>query len=73
MKQYICISGPKAISVEKGRSDEAFTTFQTIINQQAAQGWTYHSMETLTVSEKQGCLSQPLVVNHYMLIFERDV
>ncbi|MBQ6594674.1 MAG: DUF4177 domain-containing protein [Clostridia bacterium] len=73
MKQYICVSGPKEISVAKGQSDAAFETFQGIINAQAAKGWKYHSMETLTVSEKQGCFAQPRVVNHYMLIFERDV
>ncbi len=73
MKQYLCVSGPKQISVEKGHSDEAFSTFQSIINEQASKGWTYHSMENLTVSEKQGCMSSPLVINHYMLIFERDV
>jgi hypothetical protein len=73
MKQYLVVPGPKSISVAKGQTDAAFADFQNLINQQARQGWTYHSMETLTVSEKQGCLSQPIAVNYYMLIFERDV
>ena len=72
MKQYICIAGPKEISVEKGHKDEAFKTFQAIIDEYASKGWTYHSMENLTVSEKQGCMSSPIVVNHYILILGRD-
>ncbi len=78
MKQYMCVPGPKAIEVSKGQADSAFKDFQDLINRSAGAGWTYHSMETLTVQEKAGCLSTlmghgPAAVNYYMLIFERDV
>ena len=46
-----------------------FNLFADIINREAAGGWAYHSMETITVTEKPGCLQQAIPVNYYMLIF----
>jgi hypothetical protein len=73
MKQYKAVSGPKEIYVTKGNTQSAFDSFASIINREAQQGWTYHSMSTITVTEKPGCLQQPMSVNHYMLIFTRDI
>lgn len=74
MKKYKAVSGPKIINVKKGETDSAFETFASIINSEAVDGWVYHSMETITVSEKPGCfLMQPVNVNHYMLIFEKEI
>lgn len=72
MKQYRVVPGPRSISVARGQTGDAFAEFEDMINWHAERGWVYHSMETLTVSEKQGCLSQPNIINYYMLIFERD-
>ncbi len=72
MKQYRTVAGPMNISVDKGNTQSAFQTFADIINREAAQGWTYHSMETIGVTEKPGCTGQPITTNYYMLIFERD-
>lgn len=73
MKQYKAVAGPKNIGVSKGNTQEAFNLFANIINQEASSGWNYHSMETITVTEKAGCFQQPTVTNYYMLIFERNV
>lgn len=73
MKQYKAISGPKNVNVSKGNTQEAFNLFANIINQEATNGWTYHSMETITVTEKPGCLQQPIPMSYYMLIFEKEV
>ena len=43
-----------------------------IINNEAVGGWEYHSMETITVTEKPGCFQQPIPTNYYMLIFVKD-
>ncbi len=72
MKQYKAVAGPKNVSVNKGDTQSAFNLFANIINNEAAGGWTYHSMETITVTEKPGCFQQPVSCNYYMLIFERD-
>ncbi len=72
MKQYKAVAGPKSVSVDKGNTQAAFDMFADIINGEARNGWTYHSMETITVTEAPGCFQQPTPVNYYMLIFEKE-
>ena len=73
MKQYKAVSGPKNINVNKGETQSAFNLFAEIINRETAGGWEYHSMETITITEKPGCFQQAVPVNHYMLIFVKDM
>lgn len=73
MKQYKAVAGPKSINVGKGDTQAAFNSFAELINNEAAGGWEYHSMETITVTEKPGCMQQPVPVNYYMLIFVKEV
>lgn len=73
MKQYKAVAGPKNINVDKGGTQIAFNMFADIINKEAQGGWEYHSMETISVTEKPGCMQQPIPVNYYMLIFVKDV
>lgn len=73
MKQYKAVAGPKNINVDKGGTQDAFNLFAEIINNEALAGWEYHSMETISVTEKPGCLRAPITTNYYMLIFVRDV
>ena len=73
MKQYKAVAAPKEISISKGNTQAAFDTFAGIINREAQQGWIYHSMNNIAVTEKPGCLQQPVTVNYYMLIFYREV
>ena len=73
MKQYKAVAGPRNINVDKGGTQSAFDTFADIINREAAGGWEYHSMETITVTEKPGCIGQPIPVSYYMLIFVKEM
>jgi len=73
MKQYKAVAGPMNVHVAKGNTQAAFDTFADIINNQAVGGWEYHSMETITVTEKPGCMQQPTSLNYYMLIFVKEV
>ena len=73
MKQYKAVAGPININVAKSNTQEAFNLFANIINQESSQGWEYHSMETISVTEKPGCLGQPATFYYYMLIFVREV
>ena len=73
MKQYKAVAGPKNISVAKGDTQAAFNSFASLINAETAGGWEYHSMETITVTEKPGCFQQPVPLNYYMLIFEKEI
>ena len=72
MKQYKAVAGPMSISVNKGDTQAAFNLFADIINREANGGWSYHSMETITVTEQPGCFQQPIPKNYYMLIFEKE-
>ncbi len=72
MKQYKAVAGPKNVSVAKGDTQAAFNMFADLINKEATAGWEYHSMETITVTEKPGCFQNPIPVNYYMLIFVRE-
>lgn len=73
MKQYKTVAGPQNISVAKGNAQSAFDLFANIINKEAATGWTYHSMETISVTEKPGCIGSPVTTYYYMLVFEKEV
>ncbi len=73
MKQYKAVSGPMNVSVNKGDTQAAFNLFANIMNNQAQEGWAYHSMETITVTEKPGCFQQPIPTQYYMLIFVKDI
>lgn len=72
MKQYKAVAGPKNISVAKGDTQAAFNLFAELINKESTAGWEYHSMETITVTEKPGCFQNPIPMNYYMLIFVRE-
>ena len=71
---YKAIPGPKVISISDGNPASATNSFANIINAEAQNGWTYHSMETITVQENKGCALQPQIINTniYMLIFCRE-
>ena len=77
MKEYKVVPGPTSISVSEGQTNAAFKHFENMMNQGAQKGWTFHSMQTITVNEsvKVGCFTGPITrTSHlYMLIFEREV
>lgn len=72
MKKYKIVEGPKNIVVDKKNSNLALKIFEDIINNEVSQGWEYHSMETITITEKPGCFQQPVSRYSYMLIFYKD-
>ena len=73
MKQYKAVAGPTNIGVTKGNTQSAFDMFANIINNEAKNGWEYHSMQTITVTEKPGCMQQPVPTSYYMLIFVKEI
>lgn len=73
MKEYKTVAGPKEIQVSKGSIQSAFDLFADIINRNAVSGWQYHSMESIAITEKPGCMQQPITRYYYMLVFEREI
>lgn len=72
MKQYKAVPAPKNFSVGKDDSKAAFVSFAGILNREATDGWEYHSMETITITEKPGCLQRAVPIQYRMLIFVRN-
>ena len=72
MRKYKIVEGPKNIVVDKKNSAAALKLFEEIINKEVSQGWEYHSMETITITERPGCFQQPVVRYSYMLIFYKE-
>ncbi len=75
MKQYKLVAGPTTsqILAKEGNNTDAVKNFESIISQQAQNGWAYHSMEPITTSKTTGCISKTTTVStFYMLIFEKD-
>lgn len=72
MKKYKIVEGPKNIVVEKGNSEKALKLFEEIINKEVSQGWEYHSMENIAITEKPGCFQQAITKYSYMLIFYKE-
>lgn len=73
MKQYKAIPGPLNAYVAKGDTQAAFNDFADVLNKEAARGWEFHSIQTITITEKPGCMQQPVPRNYYMLIFVRTI
>ena len=72
MKEYITVAGPKNIETVKGSVEPAMKLFANVMNQYAKQGWEYHSMESIAVTNKPGCFQQAVTTYYYMLIFCRE-
>ncbi len=73
MRKYKVVGGPKEILVSKGNTEQAYKMFEDIINQEVSQGWEYHSMESIAITEQPGCLfDKPFTRYSYMLIFYKD-
>ena len=69
----MAVPGPQNITIDHGENAQlAMDSFASIINQSAQNGWNFHSMQSISVTEKPGCIGQPVTLNYYMLIFERD-
>lgn len=75
-KKYKAVPGPMGFSVRSGDSEQAFKAFEDIINANAVNGWKFHSMETVSVTENPGCLDggekNAKTTHYYMFIFERE-
>jgi hypothetical protein len=59
--QYKCVPAPKNLVIgHDGSHDEAVRSFADLINREATDGWKFHSMEQVSVTQeppKTGCLS----------------
>jgi tRNA A37 threonylcarbamoyltransferase TsaD len=62
---------------KKGSYDTAVRSFADLINQEAKDGWKFHSMENIAVTQKPGCLAalvgqKEATVYFNMLVFSKE-
>ena len=76
---YKIIPGPTRVTFDNNDLTMVTNYFQKLINEQAAEGWVYHSMETVVAHQnaKAGCFGLikkqgEVTTNIYMLIFCRE-
>ena len=69
--QYKVVPGPQVV---EGTPAQAADFLTNMINENATDGWKYHSMETLVAVEtKKGCFNKSVIERKiYMLIFSRE-
>ena len=78
---YKCIPVPTTIATGKQGNGEhglAVDTYQALINKAAEGGWRLSNIDTISSSQKPGCLeglfgAKDQVVNIKMLVFEKEV
>lgn len=74
--EYKTVPAPMVLSIKTAKeAEQAIADFGRLINQEAQGGWEFHSMETITTSEAQGCggSGSPKITNYNMLIFKKAV
>ena len=71
---YKAVPGPKVVTIQDGNYASATNLFADLINREAAGGWKFYSMETITTQESTGCAlnKQTISTNIYMLIFCKE-
>ena len=63
--KYKCIPAPEVIKIEKGwnivermtNKEKAVRSFADLINKETSNGWKFHSMESIAITEEPGCFS----------------
>jgi hypothetical protein len=76
--QYKCVPAPQNLVIDKrGDEEEAVRSFADIINNEANDGWNFHSMENIAVTQKPGCLAalfgaKDTTTYFNMLVFSKE-
>ena len=76
--QYKCVPAPKELVIGKsGNYHSAVRSFADLINREANDGWNFHSMENIAVTQKSGCLAALFgkgenTVYFNMLVFSKE-
>lgn len=77
--EYRMIQVPPTIVVKEKeyRGQEAAYYLQSIVNEQAAQGWEFYRVDTIGVASKPGCLAglfgvKEALREYYVVTFRRQ-
>ena len=75
-RQYSTKPFNPVVSEKKAGGDEIAKQLGELINQGAAQGWTFESYESVQITVNPGCLtffSGPRIAQYGVVVFYRDV
>lgn len=75
--QYKTVPAPKEIVITGDDFSAAVRAYGDLINKEAVDGWRLHSIETLPVTSKPGCLAGLIgkrseTITFNMLVFEKE-
>lgn len=74
--KYKCVAGPSNITVYKDSDlEKAVSTYEDIINAQAADGWEYVGIDEFTTTTQPGCTAfwkPPITSVLKMLVFRKS-
>jgi hypothetical protein len=76
--EYRMVQIPPSITVKRAFGNEAAVYLQTIVNEQASQGWEFMRVDTIGIHVPAGCLAslfggQSTTLQYYVVTFRRDV
>ena len=70
---YKVIPAPTVVNIKVGHYEQACDLYADAINAEAANGWKFVALESITTKEKVGCIKKEAVfTNIYMLIFCKE-
>jgi len=76
--EYRMLQIPPSITVKHAFGNEAAIYLQSIVNEQASQGWEFIRVDTIGINVPAGCLAglfggQSTTQQYYVVTFRRDV
>ncbi|MDR2575550.1 MAG: hypothetical protein LBC52_03815 [Treponema sp.] len=77
--QYKCVPAPTDTTLyNKGTHTDAINAMTDFLNNQATNGWTFHSMRQFTVTQEPGCFAalilrkKPIITYYDLAIFAKE-
>ena len=71
--EYKVVAGPTTITIKGEDTRNASKVFSELINKEAAEGWIFHSIQTVPTLSKSGFIKKHVEEkNVYLLIFSKE-
>lgn len=71
--EYHCVEIPGTFEevVSRKKNVSATETYESIINAEASEGWELDKIDTISTTQKRGCLSGGVVHTRKIAVFRR--
>lgn len=74
--EYKTVQAPSSLEARSSKDvADTIKQYGHLITSEAQDGWEYHSMTSMVVSQPVGCslFGKRVNVHHYMLVFQRKI